>query len=140
VSIAEAVHRAKWCIPFGDWNSMEISDRCKKTLPKETKVIAVSALGNPASFEHTVTAFGYSLVHSLRYDDHHQYTENDVAHMVSQAAETGAVLVTTEKDAVKLPAEYIEERHIPFYVLGIEIEIIKGNEEVDMILHHVLGG
>lgn len=138
--IAEAVHQAKWCIPFHYWNMMKNTDRSDKCLPKGKAVIAVSALGNPASFEHTVTAMGYHLVDSIRYDDHYQYTDKDMDKLAAQAVQAGAVLITTEKDAVKLPAAYIEEKDIPFYVLGIEIEIIKGNEVVNATLRHVLGG
>jgi tetraacyldisaccharide 4'-kinase len=138
--IAEAVHRAKWCIPFTAWNSMKIQNKEKETLPVGTKVIAVSALGNPASFEHTVKAFGYDMVRVIRYDDHHPYQETDMDAMVYQAGQAGAVLVTTEKDAVKMPAAYIEKNAISLYVLGIEIEIIKGNEAVNTKLRQVLGG
>lgn len=140
VPIAEAVHQAKWCISFHHWNAMNWNAKSEKCLPKGTSVIAVSALGNPASFEHTVTVVGYHMVNSIRYDDHHQYTDADMDTMAMQAAQADAVLITTEKDAVKLPAAYIEKKNIPFYVLGIEIEIIKGNEVVNTVLRHVLGG
>jgi tetraacyldisaccharide 4'-kinase len=80
------------------------------------------------------------MVRVIRYDDHHPYQETDMDAMVYQAGQAGAVLVTTEKDAVKMPAAYIEKNAISLYVLGIEIEIIKGNEAVNTKLRQVLGG
>ena len=97
-------------------------------------------MGNPASFEQTIQSFGYELAGKLRFDDHHSYTEADVMEAGAAAEAAQAVIVTTEKDAVKLPADYILEHHIPVYVLGIEIEIIKGNETVNAVLRRVLGG
>lgn len=138
--IAEAVHRAKWCIPFAYWNSMKCCNRAENSLAKGSKCLALSALGNPASFEQTIQSFGYELAGKLRFDDHHSYTEADVMEAGAAAEAAQAVIVTTEKDAVKLPADYILEHHIPVYVLGIEIEIIKGNETVNAVLRRVLGG
>lgn len=60
--------------------------------------------------------------------------------MAKKAQEQGAVLVTTEKDAVKMDAGYITAHDIPLYVLGIEIEIIKGNTDVENVLAQVIGG
>lgn len=139
VPVAEAVHRPKWCISFSDWNSFRKRTDCD-TLPNSQHVIAVSALGNPASFEATIQAFGYTIVDTIRYDDHHQYSQDDLDAMTKKAQEQGAVLVTTEKDAVKMDAAYITAHSIPLYVLGIEIEIIKGKTDIENVLAHVVGG
>lgn len=139
VPIAEAVHRPRWCISFADWNSFTARTACP-SLPRSQAVIAVSALGNPASFEETIRSFGYQVTDTMRYDDHHQYSQADLAAMVQKAQAQKAVLVTTEKDAVKMDASYIAAHDVPLYVLGIEIEIIKGKQEIDDVLQHVLGG
>ena len=46
--------------------------------------------------------------------------------------------MTTEKDAVKLPASLIHEYDLPLYVLSITIEIVEGQETIDTILQAVL--
>jgi len=139
VPVAEAVHRPKWCISFADWNSFKKRADCA-FLAEDQPVIAVSALGNPSSFEATIQSFGYTIADTMRYDDHHQYSRDDLTAMAKKAQEQGAVLVTTEKDAVKMDAEYITAHDIPLYVLGIEIEIIKGNTDVENVLAQVIGG
>ena len=137
--IAESVHRAKWCISFSDWNGMKGRENCQ-ALPKGTKAVAVSALGNPASFEQTIRSFGYDVVQALRYDDHHHYETDDMAAMKKAADAAGAVLITTEKDAVKLNPEWIRQYDLPLYVLGISLEITRGGEQIDKVLRHVIGG
>lgn len=137
--IAEAVHRATWCISFEDWNSMKPRESFGD-LAKGTSVLAVSALGNPASFEQTVRSFGYDVAGSLRYDDHHRYTRDDIEAMQQTAASAHAVLVTTEKDAVKLDPALIRQYGIPLYVLGIAMEITKGTAHVQNVLQRVIGG
>ena len=139
VPIAEAIHCPKWCISFADWNSFRLRTDCPN-LAKGQSVIAVSALGNPTSFEETIRSFGYTLIDTLRYDDHHPYSQDDLAAMAKAAKEQNAVLVTTEKDAVKMDASYMEAHHVPLYVLGIEIEIVKGKKELQNVLEQVVGG
>lgn len=139
VPVAEAVHRPKWCISFADWNSLQKRSECPN-LAGGRSVIAVSALGNPASFEATIRSFGYAIADTMRYDDHHQYSRDDLAAMAKKAQELGAVLVTTEKDAVKMDAAYIAAHDVPLYVLGIEIEIIKGETNIENVLKQVVGG
>jgi len=40
------------------------------------------------------------------FPDHHPYTPDDLARVRRSAADIGAVAVTTEKDAAKLPADH----------------------------------
>ena len=44
---------------------------------KGHKVIAMSAIGNPASFEQTLNDIGAVITESLRFPDHHDYTEEE---------------------------------------------------------------
>ena len=97
-------------------------------------------MGNPASFEETVRSFGFDLVDTMRYDDHHQYTGADIDSMVQQAQAAQAIIITTEKDAVKFPAAYVTECHAPVYVLGIDIEIVSGQEQLQAVLEPLVGG
>ena len=102
--------------------------------------MALSALGDPAAFEKTLDDLGFTVVHSIRFDDHHKYTAKELNEAAAVAAAKRAVIVTTEKDAVKLPADIVGSESVPLYVLGIEIEITAGEEEVKRVLKRVLGG
>lgn len=86
---------------------------------------AFCAVGNPESFFAHLRQDGYELVMQRSFRDHHVYTHDDVATLVSAARQAGASsLITTAKDAVKL-GEF--SFGVPCYSLEIEIDI--ENEE-----------
>ena len=58
------------------------------------EITALSAIGQPEQF-YKFLEKDYKIKEKITFDDHHQYTENDIANI------TGTI-VTTEKDAVKL--------------------------------------
>jgi len=98
--------------------------------------MAVSAIGNPASFEQTISDTGAVIVESLRYPDHHDYTVEEMQDVFRQSMEQGAeAIIITEKDAVKIPSEIIHAVHpIPIYVISIEITFQEG----DLAFHELL--
>jgi tetraacyldisaccharide 4'-kinase len=66
-------------------------------------VVAMAAIGNPTPFVEGLKA-RYDVVGELLFRDHHPYTVRDLKKMeaVLDGAPAGTVIVTTEKDAVKL--------------------------------------
>jgi tetraacyldisaccharide 4'-kinase len=70
---------------------------------KGERVLAVSGIGNPASFRKLLEAAGVVVVEHCVFPDHHAYSREDVQNMRQAVERAGAVgIVTTEKDAVKL--------------------------------------
>jgi tetraacyldisaccharide 4'-kinase len=69
------------------------------------RVAALSAVGNPASFESMLGDLGAVLAARFRFRDHQAITENDLERVCAEACAAGAeAVITTEKDAVKLTA------------------------------------
>ncbi len=69
---------------------------------KFERVLAFCAIGQPEQFFNLITA---NIVGKKVYEDHHQYSENDLNYLKEKADELGATaLITTEKDAVKIKA------------------------------------
>ena len=67
------------------------------------RVLAVSGIGNPRAFERTIGRVGGRLAGHVERGDHHDWDEGDVADVAAEAVRRAAeVIVTTEKDAVKL--------------------------------------
>ena len=65
-------------------------------------MIALSGIGNPKPFLQTLRE-RYSVVAEMTLDDHHVYKVRDMNALKALLAEhPGAVIVTTEKDAVKM--------------------------------------
>ena len=89
------------------------------------RVVALSAIANPRSFEEALAALGADVVQSHRFIDHHRFSALEVAHAIEEAREhEAAFIVTTEKDAVRLPA--IDVRSVPIVFLRVNIRIVRG--------------
>lgn len=96
------------------------------------RVTALSALGNPLSFESSLARLGYE-VEPLRLPDHHNYTDADwdTVRAAAEAADARHV-VTTEKDAIKLQESVPDD--LALHVLGCELAIREGHESVDRLI------
>jgi len=90
------------------------------------RVLALSALGNPLAFDLALSRLGCDVV-PLSFPDHHDYAPGDYERVVAAARAAGVELVvTTEKDAVKLPVP--PPQCPPVVVQGCELEVISGEE------------
>ena len=103
---------------------------------KNARVAAISAIAKPESFEAFLMDFGAEIVHTARYADHHRYTEQQILDFVKDAKKAGAeMIVTTEKDAVRIPRLLRED--INFFFLRVEIDILNGQENFDQCIRRI---
>jgi tetraacyldisaccharide 4'-kinase len=71
---------------------------------KGVSAVAFAGIGRPEKFFDTLRALGADLVEARAFADHHVYTASEIARLKAKAR--GALLVTTEKDFVRLtPSE-----------------------------------
>jgi tetraacyldisaccharide 4'-kinase len=71
------------------------------------------------------------------YADHHRYSKREIDRFIRRCARRGvSCILTTEKDAVRMPRLLNQE--IPIRYLRIEIEILKGQEHWDTMLEQLL--
>jgi tetraacyldisaccharide 4'-kinase len=98
-------------------------------------VYAFSAIANPASFERTLRDVGASLAGVSRFPDHHFFSAEDLAEVENEAVFTRAkFLVTTEKDAMRLPSAWTLNRGIPLLSVEISLHITEGRETLESLL------
>ncbi len=92
---------------------------------KGMKVTTLAGIAAPMGFEKSVSAMGAKIVSRERFPDHYRYRAQDIIDVINSADELGAeAILTTEKDAVRLPR--LEYPKVPIYYMRMDIEIIKG--------------
>lgn len=75
-----------------------------------TKVFAFSAIARPESFHETLTDLGAIITGSKSFPDHHWLDDKDLQSLKIDFAQSEAeIIVTTQKDRVRLPAELFSE-------------------------------
>ena len=67
------------------------------------RVFAFAGIGRPEKFFETVRAQGATIVDSETFPDHHTYSRPIIDRLMARAEAQDLMMVTTEKDAVKLP-------------------------------------
>lgn len=70
------------------------------------KLVAFAGLARPEKFFDTLEALGADVIDAEPFADHHLYAADELEYLASIADENGAQLITTEKDAARLPQEW----------------------------------
>lgn len=85
---------------------------------KGKQVVAFCAIAAPRKFYRTLLQVGCVVRNHVSYPDHYQFKPEDLEFLRTKAKEHEAVLVTTEKDFVRLP----DDMRTQVNVLPIEVE------------------
>ena len=71
--------------------------------PQPCSVLAFTGIGYPEKFRQTLVEAGYQVKGFSPFPDHYPYTNEDLNHLKTRARLGEASLITTEKDAVRIP-------------------------------------
>ena len=129
--VVESIHHPKNFVEIADWYK-GISNNYRDLEELRGKnVMVFSAIGNPSSFEQTLSSIGLNILEAVRYPDHHDYGMLEMQYINERASSLNAVaMVATAKDAVKIPTEFIySDREIPLYILNMDICITEGMDK-----------
>ena len=89
------------------------------------RVASVSGIAQPESFEQSLVKLGAELVYAKRFADHHRYTQQELINAINRGKKRqAAVILTTQKDAVRFPK--LDRRDLPILFMRVEIRITRG--------------
>ena len=92
-------------------------------VPPESRVFVVTGIARPERFEADVVAAGWHVAGMLPFGDHHPYVARDIKRIAAAArAARCAIVLTTEKDAVRLAACELGDLPIASVPLMVGIE------------------
>jgi tetraacyldisaccharide 4'-kinase len=97
------------------------------------RALVFSGIGNAASFDTLLRRHGVRVVEQVRFRDHHAYRKADLEAIFARAAQAGAdVLITTEKDAVKLQKPI--GRQEPLLAVRLGVTILDGRDRLERLI------
>lgn len=114
--------------PQGLWDAATAAETGTDALAGRT-VHLVSSIGDPDSFEQTVRQVGATVLAHDRYPDHYRYRPGEAPAVFARARRRGAAaVVTTEKDAVRIPQlrDAAAEAGMPVWVLRVRMRLVSG--------------
>jgi tetraacyldisaccharide 4'-kinase len=135
-SVASALARTDWVVRMGD-DEAGVAARLqgKRVLAADLvpvaggvpagPLVAFAGIGRPQKFFRTIADAGGQLVARHGFPDHHPYAEAELARLAAEADGAGARLVTTAKDAVRLPPSWRAR------VAVLEVEV-RWRDEADL--------
>lgn len=88
-----------------------------------TPVVAFAGIGHPERFFATLRDLGATVVAQHAFPDHHTYSATDSRRLVAEAARKQAILVTTEKDLVRLDATDTDVRTLAAATRALPIRL-----------------
>jgi len=86
------------------------------------RVLAVAGIARPERFFSVLRMKGHTIAREMRFRDHHWFTRGDIEQIMAAARDCNAdLIVTTEKDVMRLPREI--ESPAPFAYLPMSVTI-----------------
>jgi tetraacyldisaccharide-1-P 4'-kinase len=92
-------------------------------VPPQSRVFVVTGIARPERFINDVVGAGWDVSGTLTFRDHHRYHASDVKRIAAAAKSVAsAIVLTTEKDAVRLTACDLDDLPIASVPLIVGVE------------------
>lgn len=127
--IGTALKRSDGIISIGGTIKTKLLEYPAFILPKDMaydknkKYIAFAGLGRPEKFKRTLERLEYNIVGWYPFADHHPYKNEEIEFVLHEARQKDALLITTEKDFVRIPKQFQNN------ILTLPIELTFRNED-----------
>ena len=87
---------------------------------KNKKIVAFAGIGNPENFFDLLKDNKLDIVETIKFPDHHKYSEKELENLLSKIKENNAILLTTEKDYFRISESF--KKNIEYLKIKVEIE------------------
>ncbi len=98
---------------------------------RDKKVICIAGLANPQSFFRLIEDLGAEILVTESFPDHHYFKSDEINALLSYAKNEDALIVTTEKDIVRI-RKVVNDDSIVF--LEVDLHFLKGEKETKEII------
>ena len=100
---------------------------------KNKKILCFAGIGNPKNFFDLLKNNKVNVVEEVNFPDHHNFSEVELNNLIKKAASINAVLLTTEKDYLRINKNFRKDIHY----LEINVEIENKNEFIEEIKKYI---
>jgi tetraacyldisaccharide 4'-kinase len=134
--IVEAVHQ-----PVGFYKIDNPDDLFPTDDLKGKTITLISGIAQPDSFKNLITGLRINVGLSFRFPDHYAYAQKDLDKIIQASKNKGIdIMVTTEKDAVRLNKLEVRSYKLEVFVLRIALKITKNEEGFHSRLLRIYSG
>lgn len=110
-----AHHKMTKLIRLSDGQVVGFTDFVQK------RIAAVSGIARPDRFVADLEQMGMNIALRRDFEDHHRYTREELPEIIERALEARSeAIITTEKDAANLPADFASSSAAPIFAARIE--------------------
>jgi tetraacyldisaccharide 4'-kinase len=120
--------------PTGFYNSSYELSLTKEQI-QGRKVICLAGIASPESFFNLVESIGADVIERLSFPDHYFFEVEEVKEIIDRAHNENALVVTTEKDIVKI-RRIIDDPSLLY--LEIKVDFLAGEEEALEIISQAI--
>ena len=96
---------------------------------KNKKVICFAGIGNPKNFFDLLKENKINILEEISFPDHYNYSVSDLNNLIKKAKQKDSILLTTEKDHLRINKDY--RKNID--CLKIKVKIEKKDKFIDEI-------
>ncbi|HEY4108552.1 tetraacyldisaccharide 4'-kinase [Puia sp.] len=141
IEIAPQPHQQLYFSAINHGTPYHITRQTTGIIDEEVEVLLVTGIANPAPLKRWLNEHSRTY-YELAYGDHHIFTIDDLQTIIRRFSGIAAekkLILTTEKDAVRLIKFRQELEGWPFYVLPIAPKFLFGEEDrfADVILQFI---
>jgi tetraacyldisaccharide 4'-kinase len=124
-AVIESAHK-----PLGFYDMAKPEELLPADILKGETAALFCGIGDPGSFEKLIAGLRIKIGLSFRFFDHHNYTEADLEKIIRESKHNNIdTIITTEKDAVRVPERRTTNDERRILVLRIALEIKENDEE-----------